>query len=271
MSAALTGHADRPVSLVEWHGRPAAVKHYRDGGAENVARTLDALWRSSFGRTRRPPGLPALLALDGRRVVMERVAGAPAGRRGALGGTARATEAAAALLADLHCCGVEVERRREGSRIVGSLERKLGELQGRTLRRLFADALDALDGRALEGELVVSHGDFSPRNVLLTSEGPRLIDFDRCQMAPRERDVTYWGAWAWATLALGGTTPSWLIGDRFELAYASCAGRPNRGGEARAAHRAAALLRIAHGWSALRERTDVAALVVREARTVLAG
>jgi len=264
-------HADRPVVLDEWQGRRVAVKHYRRGSAEQVARTMTALWQSAFGRDRSPPGLPQPLALEGSRLAMELVPGRPAGGRGSLGATERIAGAAAALLADLHGSGIVVERVRSGTRIARSLERKLDDLPEAELRRSYAAALDALDPRALDGELVVSHGDFSPRNVLLAPEGPRLIDFDRCQMAPRARDLAYWGAWAWATLALAGSEPRWRVGDRFEAAYLERTASPAPAEERRAAHRAAALLRIAHGWSALRRRPGIAARVVEEARRQLAG
>lgn len=268
MTTVLGSHADRPVQAVLWNGRPAVVKSYRRGDAEGIAETMTALWASPFGRDRRPPGAPEVIALEGDDLVMERIAGTPLGRRGELDGTAERRDEAAALLADLHGSGVEVARARPADRIVRSLERKLDSIPDDAERRLFAGALQALDPRALDGDLVVSHGDFSPRNVLASPAGLRLIDFDRCQMAPRARDATYWGAWAWATVALGGGTPGWDLGRQFEDAYARYARQPELSEQQRAAHRSAALLRIAHGWSALRARPDIAKLVLHEARHV---
>lgn len=265
MSAPLASHADRPVEMVVWDGRPAAVKHYRNGGAARTAEAMEVLWRSPFGEGRRPPGLPEVLTREGESVVMERIPGPALGRRGELGDTDRRGHDAAALLADLHGSGVEATRRRPAQRILRSLERKLGSIERERERRLFEAVLAALDVAALEGELVVSHGDFSPRNVLDSRSGLRLIDFDRCQMAPRQRDVAYWGAWAWATGVLAGGCPSWHVGDRFEAAYDRLAGRREPSVGHRAAHRAAALLRISHGWSALRERPEIAETVLAEA------
>jgi hypothetical protein len=189
---ALAGHADRPVRVGTWHGRQAVIKDYRCGGAHAAASSMTALWHSPFGRTRRPPGLPEPIALEGLSLVMEQIDGPAAGSRGELGATAQVTEAAAVLLADLHGSRAEVARKRSGSGIVRSLERKLRQLEAPRVQLRFAKALAALDEHALDGELVVGHGDFSPRNMLLSGDGPRLIDFDRCQMAPRERDVSYW-------------------------------------------------------------------------------
>ena len=262
---ALAGHADRPVRVDTWHGRQAVVKDYRRGGARAVESSMTVLWHSPFGRTRRPPGLPEPLALEGPFLVMERIDGPAAGSRGELGATVAVTDAAATLLADLHGSLAEVARKRSGKGIVRSLERKLRELEAPRVQLRFAKALAALDERALDGELVVGHGDFSPRNILLARDGPRLIDFDRCQMAPRERDMSYWGAWAWATLALAGRQPDWTIGDRLASEYASAAGQADSTRASRAAHRAAALLRITHGWSALRARPDVAEVIAGEA------
>ena len=255
-------HADRPVAIVGG----AIVKRYRDARrAHDVHATMLSLWNSRFGRSRRPPGLPEPIALEGTAVVMERIDGPPAALRGELGATTPSTESVAALLADLHASGATVGRERSGAGILRSLQRKLHDLDHPALRRHFAAVVQSLDADDLGGTPVVSHGDFSPRNVLLSPAGPRLIDFDRCRLAPRERDVTYWGAWAWATLALRGAHADWEIADRFERAYVQEAGLPLFEERRRGAHRAAALLRIAHGWTALRRSPAVAELVVREA------
>lgn len=160
-------------------------------------------------------------------------------------------------------------RRRSASRILRSLERKVPELHD-SLRVPFAQVVAGLGRRVPSGErLVISHGDFSPRNVLVTRSTLVLIDFDRLQMAGPARDVEYLGAWAWATTCLNGGQPDWELGDRFAAEYELVAGAASL--EHRSFHRAAALLRIAHGWSALRTRPDVAYAVVAEAARVSDG
>lgn len=271
MSDAVSIHADRPVEPRVWRGRPAVAKTYNRGGAEDAAHAMRELWSSPFGRSRLPPGLPEPLALVGRSVIMERLEGTAVGRRGALGATEALKVESARLLGDLHGCRVRIPRSRPGARVARSLERKRDSLSDQRIRQAFDSTLALLDTEALSGELVVTHGDFSPRNVIATGGGLRLIDFDRLQMAPRARDVTYWGAWAWATMLLAGDAPSWRLGAAFELAYAAHTGVPTFAAAHRAAHRAAALLRITHGWTALRDRPDVAAIVVEEAGRQAAG
>ena len=119
-------------------------------------------------------------------------------------------------------------------------------------------------------ELVLSHGDFSPRNVLLTPDGLALIDFDRLQMAAPERDISYWGAWTWVTMLSTGQQPSWRVADDLALAYNTFRpALPDARSTAWAFYRAVALLRIAHGWSALQAAPQTAALVLREALRLL--
>jgi aminoglycoside phosphotransferase (APT) family kinase protein len=121
-------------------------------------------------------------------------------------------------------------------------------------------------------ELVISHGDFSPRNVLLTPEGLALIDFDRLQMAAPERDIAYWGAWTWVTMLTTGQQPSWQIADDLALAYNGFRpARPVAEPSASGFYRAVALLRIAHGWSALQAAPQTAALVLGEALSLVDG
>jgi aminoglycoside phosphotransferase (APT) family kinase protein len=105
--------------------------------------------------------------------------------------------------------------------------------------------------------VVVSHGDFAPHNVLRTDRGLVLIDFDRLQMAPRERDLAYWGAYLWVKALLAGSTPSWQHGDDLADHYQETSGQPTDHRSYRF-HRAAALLRIGLGRSAMRDHPDLA-------------
>ena len=265
-------HGDRPVFAVDTPVGRVVVKRYADDRGAGVFATMTALWSSPFGAGRRPAGLPEPLRyVSGERLlVMEHVEGPAAGARGDLGATARVTEEAAGLLAELHGSGVVPTRARDWPRLLRSLARKaavMHEPVGVAFARVLAD-LTALP--VPDGALVCAHGDFSPRNLLCSPTGLRLIDFDRAQAADPLRDVAYWGCWAWTTLLLAGSRPSWEIGEAFLDAYA---GHRSVGPvRARlAAHRAAGLLRIAHGWSALRTRPDVALEVVEEARRAVGG
>jgi len=173
----------------------------------------------------------------------------------------------AVLLADLHASGIEVGRRRSARGVVRSLRRKAADLAGDPLGPSYEAVADrAAERLPAHGELVPTHGDFSPRNLMVTATGLRLIDFDRFQMASPARDVAYWGAWHWSTALLRGTEPSWVAGDEFVATYVA-----RRPGAARDVHdglgfhRAAALLRIMHGWSALAARRDAAARILLEA------
>ena len=189
---------------------------------------------------------------------------------------ARAAEAAR-LLADLHASGVRPARRRGAAGVLRSLERKAAEMDG-DAGAAFADAVARVgrlaDRCAVAGaeRPVATHGDWSPRNVLDAPGGLRVIDLDRLQHAGAGRDLAYWGAWAWVTLLLRGDPPSWSLAAEYEQAYLRA--RPSARAELAATlpfHRAAGLLRIAHGWSALRARPGVMRAVIAEAAACAAG
>lgn len=273
--AGFGGHADRPVARETRDGVPVIVKAYLQADGARVFDEHRRLWASPLGARRRTPGVPEPLGFDPhtRRLTMELINGVALGTRGGLGDAPMQVVATARLLADLHSCAVALRRRRPASRIVSSLGRKADDLRDDPLATEFADVVAQLARRARADRLdeiehlVPSHGDWSPRNVVLGATGVRMIDLDRLQAAGAGRDVTYWGAWAWATLLLAGETPSWSLANDYEAAYLSM--RPEARGElgaSRGFHRAAGLLRIAHGWSALARRPDLRRLVVVEAR-----
>ena len=275
-------HADRPVHVETRGADRVVVKRYVAGGAEAVYAQMSALWASPFGADRRPPGLPRPIGLnaDHEEVEMQFLPGDPIGSRGDLGLSVQQLPEVARLLADLHSSGVRVDRRRSPAALLRSSHRKVDELAStggkdsadrfvvaelarRLLQRL---ALAVPTGT----ELVLSHGDFSPRNVLLTPDGLALIDFDRLQMAAPERDISYWGAWTWVTMLTTGQPPRWWVGDELALAYHGFRpAAPKSDPSALAFYRAVALLRIAHGWSALQAAPQTAALVLREALSLL--
>jgi len=127
----LGNHLDRPVRLEARQGREVVVKAYRRGGSRQVHDDMLTLWRSPFGRDRRPPGLPEPLSVDPStdELVMARVPGLPLGSRGDLGDSAPRLPEVMALLADLHQSGVTVSRVRSAHRIVASSRRKVSDLQ----------------------------------------------------------------------------------------------------------------------------------------------
>ncbi len=266
------GHTDRPVALEhDAEGRTVVVKRYPHDATGEIFDGMYALWLSPFGHTRGVPGMPHPLRLREAEgaIVMSYLQGPALGRRGDLGTTVLHLDAAAQLLADLHRSGVVVSRVRTGRALLRSITRKRDELAPSPLRDRFdlaitiAGASPQVDAQRT---LVVSHGDFSPRNIIVSPDGLRLIDFDRLQMAVPSRDVEYFGAWTWVTDLMAARGESWALADAFESAY--CRYAP--GSEAQIAtdgsfYRAMALLRIAHGWTALRDLPGVAGLVADEA------
>ena len=110
----------------------------------------------------------------------------------------------------------------------------------------------------------------SPRRRAAGADGLALIDFDRLQMAAPERDISYWGAWTWVTMLTTGQQPRWWVGDELASAYTGFRpAAPKTDPSALGFYRAVALLRIAHGWSALQAAPQTAALVLREALSLL--
>ena len=272
----LGGHPDRPVR----REGDAVVKTYHAADGGRIFAEHRMLWDSTLGPRRRPPGVPEPYSWDAQRreLSMEVVPGEPLGGRGDLGRSLARAREAATLLADLHGCGVRPARRRGASAVLRSLARKADDLGGgpasREFARAVARAARMADERDVAGaeRLVPTHGDWSPRNVMAGPTGLRMIDFDRLQLAGAGRDLAYWGAWAWATLALRGDEPSWTPAESYEAAYLRA--RPGARAEVSTTlhfNRTAALLRIAHGWSALRGRPGLMRAVIAEASACAGG
>lgn len=261
------GHDDRPVWLI---GSEKVAKRYpSQEAARMAAATMLALWESSFGARRTPPGLPHPypLPFGSRTVTMERLIGPPLSVRG-VPAPREAHRAAATLLADLHDSRADVGSARDGAAVLRSLRRKARDLESTRVGAAYHDVVDRLVSAApsLGASLAPSHGDFSPRNVVMTQQGARLIDFDRFRMADPARDVTYWGAWHWATVLLGGYEPSWAAAEEFTIDYCSARRTPfTVGPEEIGFHRAAALLRIVHGWSVLKGLDRTSLRILEEA------
>jgi hypothetical protein len=326
--SAYLGHADRPVRIETWHGRPVAVKRYVDRRAgEEAWEAMTALWRSSFGATRMTTGrtttgrtttgrtttgrtttgrtttgrtttgrtttgrtttgrttagLPEPLHFDAATgdVVMELLDGPALAVRGDLGRSRELAFDAAALAADLHGCGVVPTRHRGAVALARAASRKASERAAEVTGPRYANVvrlLADLAPRIGEGvSLVACHGDFSPRNLHATPTGVRMIDFDRLQAADPLRDVAYWAAWLWVTDAErsnGAVTDGetrWSIADSFTDAYSAYGGTDVAMYPSRYAWmRAVALVRIAHGWSALQANPDLVGVILDEAESLL--
>lgn len=267
-----TGHADRPVYRVATSAGLVAAKFFEANRRKAPFRDHADLWNSPFGESRHPPGLPRPLGwVESRHcLVMEWLDGSPLARRGDPPPRHHLGEAAS-LLADLHSAGTRHRKTRDVEAILRSSGRKCQDLADTPIGELAREVLDTLAARLPEDdEFVPSHGDFSPRNLIVTPDGVRLIDFDRIQMADPARDVAYYGAWSWVTGLLFDGQSDWTINDEFLAAYLRQ--RPaSRLGDQMSFHLAAALVRIVHGWTVLRQNPETARPVLKEALRILDG
>jgi aminoglycoside phosphotransferase (APT) family kinase protein len=204
-------------------------------------------WRSSFGERRRPPGLPRPLGYDGEHgaLLMEWIDGRPWLELGPW--DKRRLEEAVSLLTSLHDSESTPARKRSSRRVVASVRRKAAAAAtlAPDLAPRFLDAAEALAARCPpDVELVPSHGDFSPRNVLVAKDRVVLIDWDRFQRADPARDIASLGAWFWLACLREGHSPSWAVLEQAVTAYERL--RPEASLRERLAfHTAAALVRLA--------------------------
>ena len=243
------GRPDRAtLPLANRAGVPVVAKLFPAGGGESTFANMQELWRSSFGERRRPPGLPRPINYlpDIRVVIMERLPGRPLIELGAL--DASVIAGAVPLLASLHECDAHPSRRRSSRGIVRSAKRKaerVAELAPH-FASVFRELAGALEAARVEDlELVPSHGDFSPRNILVASHRLTLIDWDRFQCADPARDIASMGTWCWFWALRQGRPPDWIVLDRIVQTYTLL--RPGTAIGARLRfHVAAGLMRIAH-------------------------
>ena len=192
----LTRRPDRlAVGLRTAAGTPAVGKLYPAGGGSGAFRNMVALWESSFGERRHSPGLARPIEYIGEAdvLVMEHLGGRPLVELDYL--AEEAFRNSVQLLASLHGSdAVLASLPRTAPRIVKSLRRKqarIAELAPDYSARYRA-AVDAVE-KAQPGdrELVCSHGDFSPRNVLAGAGRYALIDWDRLRLADPARDIAH--------------------------------------------------------------------------------
>jgi thiamine kinase-like enzyme len=220
----LTRRPDRlTIGLRTAEGTPAVGKLYPAGGGADAFRNMRVLWESSFGERRDPPGLarPIDFIASPEVLVMEHLGGRPLVEL-----DHQADEAfrnSVKLLAALHGSGaVLTSVPRTAPRIVKSLRRKqarIMELAPEYAAR-YRTAVDAVEAaQPGERELVSSHGDFSPRNVLAGQARYALIDWDRLKLADPARDIAFYGAWCWRHTLHAGGARDWSALERFVAAY----------------------------------------------------
>jgi aminoglycoside phosphotransferase (APT) family kinase protein len=220
----LTRRPDRlTVGVRTAAGTPAVAKLYPAGGGATAHANMLALWRSSFGERRDPPGLarPIEYIEDAQVLVMEHLGGRPLVELDYLAD--EALLGSVELLAALHGSdAVLTSVPRKAARIVRSLRRKqarIAELAPEYAAPYDA-AVDAVEAaRPRDIELVPSHGDFSPRNVLAAPGRHALIDWDRLKTADPARDVAHYGAWCWLRALHHRGVRDWSALEQFVAAY----------------------------------------------------
>jgi len=206
------GRPDQPtLPMRTKSGARVVVKLSRDTErAERLHRNMQLLWGSRFGRSREVPAMaePLDYLQELGAVVMVRLEGRPLAQWGWL--QEERLESSIRLLAELHESDARPTTKRGRRAILRSAERKVSRIEELDpgLKHLAGELLAGLFGWAKkERELVVSHGDFSPRNVLVNGPGLALIDWDRLQLADPARDVAYFGSYAWSEDLRRGRKP----------------------------------------------------------------
>jgi Phosphotransferase enzyme family len=244
----LTRRPDRlTVGLRTAAGTPAVGKLFPAGGGAVAFRNMQALWESPFGERRDPPGLarPIEYVAEPEVLVMEHLGGRPLVELDYT--TDEAFRHSVELLAALHGSGARLASvPRTAPRIVRSLRRKQARIVelAPEYAESYTAAVDAVErAQPDDRELVCSHGDFSPRNVLSGRTRYALIDWDRLKPADPARDVAHYGAWCWLRRLHADGTRDWSTLHRFVAAYERL--RPGAALRERLDfHLAAALLRM---------------------------
>jgi hypothetical protein len=223
-TAFLTRRPDRlTVGVRSAAGIAAVAKLYPAGGGAAAFENMLALWESSFGERRDPPGLarPIEYLGEAQVLVMEHLGGRPLVELDYLAD--EHFRGSVELLASLHGSDALLNSvPRKATRIVKSLRRKqsrIAELAPEYAAR-YAAAVDAVEAALpSDSELVPCHGDFSPRNVLAAPGRHALIDWDRLKMADPARDVAHYGAWCWLRALHHRGVRDWSALERLVPAY----------------------------------------------------
>ena len=269
--------AGQPTRVEKRGGSTVVVTGYRSGVGAAVHEALTGLWASPLGRDRvGGPGMPEPLGYDERsgELMTAWVPGAPLGEPGRVGrATSRAVEVGT-LLADLHGSGVVVDRVRDRQALARSVCRQVADVEADpttpgVVLEAFVEARLAVD-RAWGSDVtprrhVLGHGAMTPRSVLEGDRGLVLVDLDRLEMAEPERDLAHWAAWMWVAEGAQDTPDTMeLLGDLVD-GYAATARRAPADRAALEVHLAVCLVRIAHGWAALRHDAVTRVRVLRVA------
>jgi len=216
-----TGRPDRASLALDTDAGPIVIKLFPSGMGRETFDHMTRLWQSSFGAHRSPPGLPRPVAFleENSALVMERLDGCPMAER--MGSSLEHIEEIARTLVNLHTSDANTSKRRDGKRVVRSIQRKVEDLAGTGAEHHLALVANQLVERLpevseaghLPVELVPSHGDFSPRNIFVSPARIAFIDWDRFQLADPVRDLAYFGAWIWMADLRAGRKPNWSLGD----------------------------------------------------------
>ena len=207
------GRPDRAtLPLMHPSGKPVVAKFYPGSNGEQAYNNMVSLWNSSFGKSRKPPGLPRPVDfLPAENIlIMERLEGRPLSEIDPQ--TSKLLEESIALLADLHNSNVQAKVKRSSKKIIRSLDRKANGVEQLAphLSEEYKGLIRLLETRtSKDRHPVSSHGDFSPRNILVCSDRVVLIDLDRFQEADPARDVAFYGVWCWTSLLRKGRKPEW--------------------------------------------------------------
>ena len=267
----------RPVRIEQRRGSTVVVKSYLGTDGAAVHEALAGLWASPLGRDRvGGPGMPKPLGFDSRsgELTMAWVPGTRLAERGRVGGAVSRAVEVGNLLADLHGSGVVVERVRDRQELARSVARRAGDVAAdpttsSVVLEAFVEASLAVDRAWAPDDTprrhVLSHGNLSPRKVIISDRGLVLIDVDRLQMAEPERDLASWAAWMWvAEGARDDLDTMALLGDLVS-GYAARARRAPADRAALEVHLAVGLVRIAHRWTGLRHDPSTRLRVLRRA------
>jgi Ser/Thr protein kinase RdoA (MazF antagonist) len=263
------------VRIEHRQGSAVVVKSFLRTDVAAVHGAMADLWASPLGGDRlRGPGMPEPLGFDSGagELTVSWVRGKPLAERGSVGGAVSRAVEVGNLLADLHGSGIVVDRVGDRRALAQSVGRKVADAAAdpttpRVVLDAFVEASLAVDRAWMPDDAprrhVPSHGDLSPRSVLVSDRGLVLIDFDRLQMAEPELDLASWAAWMWvAQGARDAPDTAALLGDLVR-GYAAAARRAPADRASLEVHLAVALVRIAHGWPALRHEVLTRVRVLR--------
>ncbi len=242
-----TGRPDQSAMLLRSPTHSQLIgKRYSLERGPAVFQSMVQLWNSSFGETRKPPGLPRPVEYieDCRTLIMEYIPGKPFAE---LFPNEAPFEQSVMLLVDLHESNARPVKRRDQPGILRSIRRKalsVKDYDQEYVPSFLKLAEQLAEASVPDSELVPSHGDFSPRNLLVASDRVALIDWDRFQWADPARDVSYLGLWFWM-FGLRRGFPDWSASKKIIAQYQEL--RPASSVAERIHfHNAAGLVRIAH-------------------------